>query len=441
MKTSLMTLALLCAVAAAAGAQENPPAKPAAETPATPEAGAPKGTSTKPSMVCTDGVCVETPKAKAAEKTSSVGYQPGTGLQYKSATDTVTLYGLLDITLGTADHVTPLPRDDRRIGFQTSYFSGDRWGIQGKHLFSTEGEKLGIAFRLESEYILNTGEMDTPNVLFNRDAWIGLESETLGQVHFGRQNTVARDFSGNFGDPYGSAEVRLSEGGWTNTNNFKQLIFYAGSVTGTRYDNGVVWKKKFGEYIIAGLGYQFGQAAGDFKKNSTQSAALGFNGKIVNISGFFTHANVNTFDHWSFAAGGNVILNPFIRLNGGYFHYWADQGAANGQRTDNAFTVSTKLSTGTPFDVELGYQVMKANNFGVDKNGYIPNPFKDLATTSKPTNGDKKTYYGAIFYRFDKRAETYFAADYMRLGGAYKLAVNSGTIDQLELALGLRFRF
>jgi predicted porin len=437
MKKSLLTLALLCAVAAPAGAQETP-GKPAAGAPATPDVGAPTTPPKKPSMVCTDGVCVETPPAKAAEKSPSVGYQAGSGLQYKSATDTVTLYGLLDITLGTADHATA--KDDRRIGYQTSWFSGDRWGISGKHLFDTGPEKFGVAFKLESEYILNTGEMDSPGVLFNRDAWIGFESETLGQVHFGRQNTLARDFSQNFGDPFGSAEVRLDEGGWTNTNNFKQLIFYAGSVTGTRYDNGVVWKKKFGEYLIAGLGYQFGGVPGDFKRNSTQSAGLGFNGQIVNISGFFTHANQTGLDHWSFAVGGNVVLNEFVRLNGGYFRYWADQGAI-GRRTDDAFTVAAKVSPGGPFDFEAGYVRMKASNFGVDSKGNIPNAYRDLSTTKTPQSGDKKTIYGAIFYRFDKRAEVYLTGDYMMLTDGYKVAVTNGFTDQLELAVGLRFRF
>jgi predicted porin len=436
MKTSLMTLAIFFAVAAAAGAQESP-AKPAAGAPATPDVGAPNTPPKKPSMVCTDGVCVETAPPKAEK--SAVGYEAGTGLQYKSATDTVTLYGLLDITLSTMDNANAAGQ--RKWGYQVSWFSGDRWGISGKHLFDTGPEKFGVAFKLESEYVLNTGEMDTPGVIFNRDAWIGFESETMGQVHFGRQNTLARDFSQNYGDPYGSAEVRLDEGGWTNTNNFKQLIFYAGSVTGTRYDNGLVWKKKFGEYIVAGLGYQFGEVAGDFWRNTTESAGLAFNGKIVNVSGYFTHANQNGFDIQSFSVGANVELIPkYLRVGGGYFNYWADQGAV-GRRRDNCFTVSAKVSTGTPVDFEAGYQVMKANNFGLNKAGNQANPFADVSTATKAGNGDKKTFYASIFYRFDRRAEVYVAGDYMTLSGDYKLAVNNRFGDQTELATGLRFRF
>lgn len=434
MKPSLMTIALACTAAAGAGAQQNP--KPV-DAPSSVDAGAPRTPPPKPGMICKDGVCVEQAPAKEEKgEKASAGYTPGTGLQYKSATDDVTLYGLLDITLSSNDHQDATGA--RRNGYQTSWFSGDRWGIAGKHLFDAGPEKFGIAFKLESEYVLNTGEMDTPGVLFNRDAWIGFESETLGQIHFGRQNTVSRDFSSNYGDPYGAAEVRLDEGGWTNTNNFKQLIFYAGSVTGTRYDNGIVWKKKLGP-LVAGLGYQFGEVVGDFMKNSTQSAGLGFNGGLFNVSGFVTHANVNGLDHQTVSFGGNVAPARLLRLNAGYFHYWADQGAT-GQRTDDAFTVSAKVSPEGPFDFEVGFQVMKASNFGY-LGGNTPNAFKDMSSAKTTGDGNKKTFYGSIFYHLDKRAEVYLAGDYMKLFGGYKLGVTNGFGDQTELALGLRFRF
>src|SRR5258707_25635 len=130
------------------------------------------------------------------------------------------------------------------------------------------GGSTNIIFKLESEFDYQTGEEDTPGVLFNRDAWIGFQSEALGKLTFGRQNALARDFTGIYGDPYTSARVTLEEGGYTNVNNFKQLIFYAASATGTRYDRGMVWKKDFGGFV-AGVGYSVRGRGGVLQHRST----------------------------------------------------------------------------------------------------------------------------------------------------------------------------
>ena len=87
--------------------------------------------------------------------------------------------------------------------FGTPWFSGSRWGITGRH--SIFDDRAGVIFKLESEFDYQTGEEDTPGVLFNRDAWIGFQSEELGKITFGRQNALARDFTGIYGDPYTSA--------------------------------------------------------------------------------------------------------------------------------------------------------------------------------------------------------------------------------------------
>src|SRR5881628_2406048 len=108
-----------------------------------------------------------------------------TGLAYHSATDTVVLYGLLDVTISNITNADA--SGHQKFGYQTSWFSGNRWGITGKHIVGGLEPNFGVIFRLESEYTLPTGEMDTPNVLFNRDAWIGFEGKKFGKLTFGRQ--------------------------------------------------------------------------------------------------------------------------------------------------------------------------------------------------------------------------------------------------------------
>src|SRR6202007_613089 len=176
----------------------------------------------------------------------------------------------------------------------------------------------------------------------------------------GRQNNRPRDFTATWGDPYGSADVSLKEGGYSNVNNFKQFIFYSGGANGTRLNSAIEWKKKFGPHVVAGLGFAFGSQGaggsgdvgnggstpGDFKKGQTQEASIALNALPVGPglpSGTLcaARATANNRIHQSELVGGNYRIGMF-RVNGGYAHYTAEQGPGNGvgTRTDNSWTVS-----------------------------------------------------------------------------------------------------
>jgi predicted porin len=358
------------------------------------------------------------------------------GLVYKRGGDVVRLYGLIDLSLSRKTNADAAGHTQNDMS--VAWFSGNRWGLEGEHLLpGTDG--LKAIFKLESEYELPTGDMDTPGVLFNRDAWLGVQSESLGKLTFGRQNTLAREFSKIYGDPYGSAGVTYDEGGYTNNNNFKQFIFYSGSATGTRYDKGIVWKKAFGK-VMAGLAYQVGGEPGNNREGTTKSVALAYNGGAFNVSGFYNTAVVNDFTHTSYSVGGNVKLGP-VRLNAGYVHYTAEQPAAVGDRKDNAYTVSAKFTPGGKVDYELGWQTMNATNAAVNGGGYVINAYADTSAAKATATGKRRTVYGSVFYHFDKRTELYLASDYLSTDGSYKASQAHGADSQFELATGLRFRF
>jgi predicted porin len=284
--------------------------------------------------------------------------------------------------------------------------------------------------------------MDTPGVLFNRDSWLGLESKSLGKLTIGRQNALPRDpaASAVYGDPYGPQKANLEEGGYSNNNDFKQLIFYAGSATGTRYDRGVVWKKDWGN-LISGLAYQFGGVPGSFGRNTTESASLAYNGPGFTIAGFLTRADVNSYKHQTQSIGGNVQMSPLIRVNAGYFHYTAEQPVAFGNRHDSAWTVSTKITPPGQFDYELGYQIMSANNAGVNGSGFVKNAYADTSGIAGVGTGKRKTLYGSVFYHLDGQTEFYLAADHLTTTGTYKASQANGYMSQSEVGLGMRYKF
>ena len=451
---AIVTAALLASTARAQtppseGASQNGPAAPAM-APAAAPAATPTTAPAAPAAVPATAPAVSAAAPAAAPATPAIGYEQGVGLRYKTPRTTVALYGILEPTLSTVDHANA--SGQRQTGYQVSWFSGNRWGITGSQgLVRDNG--LKAIFKLESEFELPTGNMDTPGVLFNRDAWAGLEGE-LGKITFGRQNTLPRDFSQNYGDAYGSAGVTLEEGGWTNVNNFKQLIFFAGSVTGTRYDDGVVWKKKFGDHIVAGLGYQFGGVAGSFSQNSTRAVALAINYAPVNVSGYYNEANNHGNDQRSMSVGGNYQVG-IARLNAGYFHYEADQGSL-GRRKDDAYTLSAKVAPTAEYEFDLGYQRINVNHAAYNSSDKIINQFADTSSATTAGTGAKKTIYGSAIYHFNSLTQIYLAFDYAKVTDGYRTGGGvagklgaSGTAanptgwyaTQTEIAAGMRVIF
>jgi predicted porin len=354
------------------------------------------------------------------------------------AQSSVQLYGLIDLSAPTyqshadasGNHVIGMG-----IGGEP-WFSGSRWGVKGAEDI---GAGTKVIFRLESEYRMSDGQMEDPGQIFDRDAWVGLQNDTFGKLTMGFQNTIARDASAIYGDPYASAGLSTEEGGWTNANNFKQMIFYAASATGTRYNNGIAWKKLFDSGLYASAGYAFGNTT-TFSSNSNYQAALGYNGGPFNVSAFYSHADRAGFMNQSYSVGGNYTFS-IVRINAGYFGYLGDQGSL-GKRRDNAWTVSFKLAPKGAFDYELGYQQMRVKNAAYNSDGDIPNAnIGTFDPTQGVHDGYKETLYGSVFYHLSKRTEVYLAGDYMRLHGGYTVSTTYGATSQVEVTSGIRTRF
>jgi predicted porin/uncharacterized coiled-coil protein SlyX len=382
------------------------------------------------------------------------------------------IYGIIEPTISRANHQTP--NGGSSTGYQTSWFSGNRLGFDFDHALAM-GDKIGlpglkVITKLETEFELPTGNSDTNGVLFNRDAWAGFYSPDLGKLTFGRQNTLTRDFTANWGDTYGSAEVSLKEGGYSNVNNFKQLIFYSGGPTGTRYNSSVEWKKKWDDHWVTGLAYAFGSAGnggsgdvgnggsvpGDFTKGTGQAVSVAYNklkvgDGTINLNASYDRANVQGLIHQSELFGGNYSYGPF-RVNAGVIHYTAEQGANNsiGTRTDKAWTLSGSVQVGkTEFD--LGYEKINGNHAGFNGSGVTINPFGNTSGVTSVADGSKAATYASVIYHADKQTDFYIAADYFKVGGDWVLhdaqgndqtfGKGSAYSNETEIATGFRYKF
>jgi predicted porin len=392
---------------------------------------------------------------------------------YDNGNTSLHIYGLIEATGSHANHQTAA--GGSATGFQTAWFSGNRLGFDADHALAI-GDTIGlpglkVISKLETEFELPTGDMDTSDVFFNRDAWMGFYSEDLGKLTFGRQNTLTRDFTQTWGDAYGTADVGYREGGFSNVNNFKQFIFYSGSANGTRMNSSIAWKKKFGEHILAGLGYAFGSQGaggsgdvgnggatpGDFKKGSTQEASIALNSIAVgpgllsaNLS--YDRANVNDLIHQSELIGGDYRLGIF-RVNGGYAHYTAEQGTDNsaGTRSDNAWTVSMSLLPTPANEFALGFNESKGRHAGFNGGGTILNPFGSTAGVTTVADGSKKAIFASYMFHVDRQFDVYLAGDHFKVDGGWVLGDAQGNGNHFgsgqaysgstEVAVGARYKF
>lgn len=391
---------------------------------------------------------------------------------YTNASNSLRLYGIIEATISRADHQTS--GGGTATGFQTAWFSGNRLGFDAMHALALGGDlgfpDLKIISKLESEFELPTGDMDTANVFFNRDAWVGFYSDDLGKITLGRQNTLTRDFTQNWGDAYGTPEVTLKEGGYSNVNNFKQFIFYSAAATGTRVNSGIEWKKKWGPHWLTGLGYAFGSGGsggsgdvgnggstpGDFTKGTNQAVSVAYNSLDVgvatlNLNASYDHANVADLAHNSELFGGNAVFGPF-RVNAGFVHYTAQQGAngSMGDRSDNSWTLSGNYRPGKT-EFALGYVRMKGSHAGFNGGGKTLNPFGNTSGVTAVADGAKGTVFGSAVYHADSQTDFYVAADHFNVSGGWVIGDAQGngnrfgvghTYDnELELATGVRFKF
>jgi len=393
---------------------------------------------------------------------------------YNSGTTSLHMYGLIEATGSHANHQTA--GGGSTTGFQVAWFSGNRLGFDADHALAI-GDRIGlpglkVISKLETEFELPTGDMDTANVFFNRDAWMGFYSDDLGKLTFGRQNTLTRDFTQTWGDAYGTADVVLKEGGYSNVNNFKQFIFYSGSANGTRLNSSIVWKKKYGEHIVAGLSYAFGSQGaggsgdvgnggstpGDFKRGSTQEASIALNSVelgpgLLGANLSYDRANVNDLIHQSELIGGDYRIG-MVRVNAGYIHYTAEQGLGNslGTRTDNAWTVSTSLLPTPENEIAVGFNDSKGKNAGFSGGGTIINPFgSTAAVAATAASGSKKALFASWMYHVDRQLDLYLVGDYMKVDGGWVLGDAQGNgnhfgagqaySNETEVGIGARYKF
>lgn len=160
-----------------------------------------------------------------------------------AAQSSVTLYGRLDTTINYAEPGNNVNSGDGTWRMNGSApIGGSRWGLRGSEDL---GGGLKANFVLESGFNSDTGAPGNSSKLFDRLAWVGLSSASLGDIRLGRQDTLTRQTNLGFADISGEGELTVVEslGGRPLFQNF-----------GSRVDNSVgYYSPSFGGFRVNAL--------------------------------------------------------------------------------------------------------------------------------------------------------------------------------------------
>jgi predicted porin len=162
--------------------------------------------------------------------------------QAQGAAPGVQLYGLIDAAVERLNHVAPSGGSLTRMPSITGSLPS-RWGLRGSEDL---GGGLRAIFTLESGFGPDTGGLNQAGRLFGRQAYVGVASNTWGQVTLGRQ--------------YSYFYLSMLDAGILGPN-----IYGVGSldpyIPQARFDNTLAWQGRWGAFS-AGLNYSLGRDVG-----------------------------------------------------------------------------------------------------------------------------------------------------------------------------------
>ncbi|QBI02959.1 porin [Pseudoduganella albidiflava] len=192
-----------------------------------------------------------------------------------SAQSNVTIYGIVDAgivreTGGAAGDVTKVTSG---IGSQS------RIGFRGTEDL---GNGLSAIFTLESGYKIDDGAIDSSGALFNRQAFVGLSSKTLGTLTLGRQYNPLYNALSKIADPFGAGYAGSAKN-----------LFPTGGVN-TRVSNAIVYTTpKWAGFSVEGL-YALGEQAGDSEAGRVFSIGFNYTSGGLNAALVYNNRNNDT---------------------------------------------------------------------------------------------------------------------------------------------------
>jgi GBP family porin len=364
------------------------------------------------------------------------------------AQSSVTLYGTLDAGMVYSNNEGGHSNWQQASGsVSNTYF-----GLRGNEDL---GGGLHAIFTLESGFNLNSGQFSQTESLFNRQAYVGLQSEKYGTVTLGRQYDSMVDYL-----------APLSETGGGYGNNLAAHPFDNDNLDNTfSVQNSVKYQSaNYGGFKFGGL-YGFSNDAGQFSNNRAWSAGASYNNGPLSVAASYLQLNNSGSTNLNGAVtqgnGTAEIAAMLQRTFGAGINYSYGPANVGFVYTHTQLDGITGVNVGGETLAGFGGTNLHLDNF--ELNGrYALTPalslnaaytFTNGTMTGSNGSGDPKWQTASLQgdYSLSKRTDVYLEGVFQHASGELgNLGANVASINTLSpstsanqtvVAVGMRHRF
>ncbi|SAL52459.1 porin related exported protein [Caballeronia peredens] len=339
------------------------------------------------------------------------------------AQSSVTLYGLVDAGVGYLRTNT-----GNQFSLLSGALHGDRWGIRG---IEDLGGGLSAIFTLENGFNISTGAFNQGGREFGRQAFVGLQSRSLGTVTFGRQYDPVVDlvqgatadpiYGGTFGTP----------GDIDNYDN------------NARINNAVKYKSPTYRGLTFEALYGFSGTAGAPGQGQSWGSALQYaSGPVTLAAGYFYSSNASSSairTTWSAPTADSLFKSP---INDGYQSASAMSIArASGRYAIGTFTLGASYSNVQyKHDAQSSFhsgEHINAANFFVSDHVTRSTSVGVGYTFTKASGDTSATYHQAnvgVLYDLSRTTTLYALGGYQHASGQQRMP--GGGIREAQASIG-----
>jgi predicted porin len=333
------------------------------------------------------------------------------------AQSSVTLYGVIDDSITYVHNAEPV-HGNSLWTMQQGNLSGSRWGMKGTEDL---GGGLKAIFQLEGGFDPNSGKMGQGGLLFGRQAFVGLTSDSAGTVTLGRQYDPVVDMVQPLtGDNY--SEYFTTPGDVDNNDN------------SSRTNNAIKYVSPvWGGFQAEGM-YALGGVAGANGSGQTWSAAATYG-----IGGFSVAAGYIRMDNssspaaraasggWASGATSGGTFDSII--NSGYASAKSiGIGSIAAQYVTGPFTGNIRYSNAQyKPDASSGFGSTERFNVAAGFFGWNVTPATQLGLGYAYTHGagDTSATYNQVSlgadYNLSKRTDVYLMGAYQHANGTQRV--------------------